>query len=126
MVGRSHTLSLTISMQHYLAAFKQYVDFNGRATRPQYWYFALMHFIIVIILSILDRLFGWSGDGMGVLQSIYLLAALIPSIAIGVRRLHDINKSGWMLLVGLIPFVGWIWLIVLLATPTVAAAKKSA
>ena len=60
----------------------------------------------------LDQMFG----SISVVASLYSLAVFIPSLAVGVRRLHDIDKSGWMILVGFIPVIGWIWLIILFAT----------
>lgn len=93
----------------YLKVVKEnYANFNGRARRSEYWYFALVNVIISIVLAIVDSIIG-----MQLLGGIYSLALLIPSIAVGVRRLHDIGKSGWMLLVALIPLVGAIWLIIL-------------
>lgn len=88
-----------------------YANFNGRARRSEYWYFFLFNFIISIVLAVVDNFIGFSLIG-----GIYSLAVLIPSIAVGVRRLHDINKSGWYLLVAFIPIAGAIWLIILLAT----------
>lgn len=115
-------------MQHYINAFKNYVNFSGRASRPAYWYFVLFHIIVVFVLSLIDSLLGLGGEGsMGVLVSIYTLIALLPGIAITLRRLRDAGKSPWWILVGFVPLVGWIWLIVLLASPTQggAPAKKA-
>ncbi len=94
-------------MNYYIRAFKKYADFEGRDNRPQYWYFYLINLIVYAILGVINT---------DVLASLYGLVVLIPSLAIGVRRLHDIGKSGWWLLISLIPIVGWIWIIVLLAT----------
>jgi len=102
-------------MDWYLKALKQYADFNGRASRTEFWMFVLFNFIIAIVLSFVDRWIGTvnSLTGFGLLGGFYSLAVLIPSLAVSVRRLHDIGKSGWMLLVLLIPIIGGIWLIVL-------------
>ena len=103
-------------MDWYLKVLKQYADFNGRARRKEYWMFVLFNVIISIVLTFIDLAIGTStGTGSGMLGSLYSLAVLIPGIAVGVRRLHDIGKSGWMLLVVLIPLIGAIWLIVLFA-----------
>ncbi len=96
-------------MNYYLEAFKKYAEFERRAHRAEYWYFVLVSFIISIVLVII---FG-AGSSLG---NIYSLVVLIPSLSVGTRRLHDIGKSGWMLLVALIPLAGWIWIIVLLAS----------
>ena len=98
-------------MDYYFRAFKKYADFEGRDNRPQYWYFVLLSIIVSIILQFIDSLI----PGTNFLSYLYFLVVLIPSIAIAVRRLHDVGKSGWWLLIGLIPLIGWIWLLVLLA-----------
>ncbi len=94
-------------MNYYIRVFKKYADFEGRDTRPQYWYFYLINLMVSIFLSFINT---------DVLVSLYALVILIPSLAVGVRRLHDIGKSGWWLLISLIPIVGWVWIIILLAT----------
>jgi uncharacterized membrane protein YhaH (DUF805 family) len=88
-------------------ALGKYATFSGRARRSEYWYFALFSFVVGLVTSILDGILG-----TGFLYILSALALLVPSLAVGVRRLHDISKSGWLLLVGLIPFVGFIVLIV--------------
>jgi uncharacterized membrane protein YhaH (DUF805 family) len=88
------------------SAFKNYANFDGRARRSEYWYFALFNLLVSLCLVFISPF----------LYLFYLLAIIIPSIAVLVRRLHDIGKSGWMYFVGLIPLVGGIWLLVLLCT----------
>lgn len=102
-------------MHYYLSAFKKYSDFNGRATRSEYWYFYLFNIIFLIAAMILDSLMGlkFSGQTFGVIYVIYGLACLLPGIAVTFRRLHDVGKSGWMLFIALIPIIGAIWLLVL-------------
>jgi uncharacterized membrane protein YhaH (DUF805 family) len=81
--------------------FTKYVDFNGRAKRPEFWWWALFVFLASLVAQ-------W----IGYLPSLVVsLGTLLPSIAVGARRLHDIDKSGWWQLVGLIPFIGWIIMI---------------
>jgi uncharacterized membrane protein YhaH (DUF805 family) len=101
-------------MNWYLAVLKKYAEFKGRARRSEYWYFVLFNVIISIVLAIVDRVIGTHSaeTGFGVLGGLYALAVLIPGIAVGVRRLHDTNRSGWWLLIGLIPCIGLIVLIV--------------
>jgi uncharacterized membrane protein YhaH (DUF805 family) len=81
--------------------FENYANFNGRARRSEYWYFVLMNIIISFGLGIVDGILGLqlSPGSSGVLGGIYSLAVLIPSIAAGVRRMHDVNKSGWFVLI---------------------------
>jgi len=84
-------------MNYYLEVLKKYAQFSGRARRSEYWYFALFNLIISLILR-----FAGLSAGLSLLTTIYTiysLAVLIPSIAVGVRRMHDVNKSGWFLLI---------------------------
>jgi uncharacterized membrane protein YhaH (DUF805 family) len=101
-------------MHWYVDVLKKYATFGGRAQRAEYWYFALFNIIISVVLMLLDRVLGTGGSdlGVGLLGGIYSLAVLIPSIAVGARRLHDIERSGWWLLIGLIPIIGFIVLII--------------
>ena len=105
-------------MNWYLKALKQYADFGGRARRKEYWMFFLFNVIFSLLATLLDHTFGLRGEDLdsGTISIIYSLLVLIPGIAVAVRRLHDIGKSGWMLLVVLIPLIGFIWLIVLFVT----------
>ena len=86
-----------------------YANFSGRAQRSQYWWFALFSFIVSAILSVIDTAI--FGADIGVLAALWSLAVLIPSLAVGVRRLHDIDRSGWWLLIGLVPLIGFLVLI---------------
>lgn len=86
-------------MNWYVAVLKKYAVFSGRARRSEYWYFFLFSMIVSVILTILDTVLGLNSSGNGVLSSIYSLAVLIPSIAVGVRRMHDVGKSGWFILI---------------------------
>jgi uncharacterized membrane protein YhaH (DUF805 family) len=109
----------------YTKVLKQYVDFSGRARRTEYWMFALFNLIVLIVLMVVENVLGFGsfsgssgGSGMafsaslGPLSGIYSLAVLLPGLAVAVRRLHDTNRSGWWLLIGLIPFIGGIVLLV--------------
>ena len=97
---------------------KQYADFDGRARRTEYWMFVLFNMIFSVVAVVLDNVLGiaMEGIGYGPLYGLYVLAMIIPSLAVAVRRLHDTGKSGWMLLIALIPIIGSIWLLVLYAT----------
>ncbi|ANJ67332.1 hypothetical protein A9404_08010 [Halothiobacillus diazotrophicus] len=97
-------------MNWYLDVLKQYAVFNGRARRAEYWYFVLFNLIISIVLGIVDGMLGSSG--VGLLGGLYSLAVLIPSLAVSVRRLHDTNRSGWWLLLLLIPLIGFIVILI--------------
>jgi uncharacterized membrane protein YhaH (DUF805 family) len=101
-------------MDWFLGALRKYAVFEGRARRREYWFFVLFVVIISIVLTIVDRITGTysAAYGTGLLGGLFTLAVLIPSLAVGARRLHDTGRSGWWLLIGLIPFVGAIVLIV--------------
>ena len=105
-------------MKWYLKVLGQYADFNGRARRKEYWMFVLFNMIFAVVAMLLDNALGLAMEniGYGPIYGIYILAMFIPGLAVAVRRLHDIGKSGWMMFVALIPLVGSVWLLVLLAT----------
>ena len=105
-------------MNWYLKVLKQYADFNGRARRKEYWMFVLFNTLFSILAMIFDNVFGIAieGIGYGPIYLLYVLAMMIPSLAVAVRRLHDVGKSGWMILISLIPIIGGIWLLVLFVT----------
>ena len=98
-------------------AFKNYANFSGRARRAEYWYFVLGNFILIISFYILAMV-GVSNENIGLSllgNIVYLVTALgffIPGLAVAVRRLHDINKSGWYYFIVLIPLIGAIVLLV--------------
>lgn len=106
-------------MQWYLLALKKYAEFSGRAHRTEYWMFFLINFLLGIAIGFLDGALGTQ-----ILGLIYALALLIPGLAAAVRRLHDTGRSGWWALIVLIPVLGVIVLIVLLAMPTQAGANE--
>jgi len=98
-------------MEYFTDAYKKYADFSGRATRTQYWMFILFYMIIYIVLASVDAfLLG----GMPVLSGIFGLVSIIPSLSIAVRRLHDTGRSGWWLLLSLIPLIGAIVILIFL------------
>ncbi len=102
-------------MNWYLEVLKKYATFSGRARRTEYWMFTLVNAIIGFIISFVEGLLGLSNDIGGVILSgIYGLGILLPSLAVSVRRLQDTGRSGWWILLGLIPIVGWIMLIIFL------------
>jgi uncharacterized membrane protein YhaH (DUF805 family) len=103
-------------MNWYLKVLKNYAGFSGRARRKEYWMFTLFNIIFAVIAIILDSILGTAieGVGYGLFYILYSLAVLIPSLAVTVRRLHDVGRSGWMILIALIPIIGAIWLLILL------------
>lgn len=106
-------MSFTAAVRSVLT---QYVHFGGRARRAEYWWFVLFSLIVGILAGIVDAALGtdfssslWSA---GLVGTIVNLVLLLPSLAVGVRRLHDTDRSGWWLLIGIIPIVGLIVLLV--------------
>ena len=85
--------------------FQKYADFNGRASRPEYWWFFLFLIIVSCALSVVNH----------ALSSLFSLATLIPFYAVGARRLHETNRSGWWQLLWFVPVIGWIVIIIFLA-----------
>lgn len=83
-------------MNYYISVLKNYVNFEGRARRAEYWQFVLVNVLISIVLSIIDLSVGLKSFGI---NNLYSLAVLLPSIAVGIRRMHDVGKSGWFLLI---------------------------
>ena len=114
-------------MNWYLKVLKEhYADFKGRARREEYWMYTLFNGIASLILIMIFGGIGVAMDSPGILffSYIYFIATFVPSLAVVVRRLHDVGKSGWFLLIGLIPFVGPIYLLVLYCTDSEHGANQ--
>ncbi len=102
-------------MHWYIDVLRKYTVFEGRARRKEYWIFALISALILIFLSLIDEMTGWKvWDDEGVLSLVYSIAVFVPTLAVVVRRLHDTDRSGWWVLIALIPLVGAIVLLVFL------------
>ena len=95
-------------MNWYLEVLSKYAVFDGRARRKEYWMFVLFSIVISLVLAFIDGLAGTSS----LIGGIYSLAVLIPSLAVSVRRLHDTDRSGWWLLIVLVPLIGAVVLLV--------------
>lgn len=94
-------------MNYYVAVLKNYVGFSGRARRAEYWQFTLFNIIALVACFVIDL-----AIKSPILYALYALAVLLPSLAVAVRRLHDTDRSGWWLLIGLVPLIGGIVLLV--------------
>ena len=106
-------------MNYYIDCItKKYVCFSGRARRKEYWMFVLFNFIAAFVVGFIGGFLAGATNvvAFSFLGTIYNLAVLLPSFAVLVRRLHDTGKSGWWWLIGLVPFVGWIVLLVFCCT----------
>lgn len=98
--------------------FENYANFSGRARRSEYWYFTLANIIIAISAMVIDNVAGinFAPIPYGPLYLIVALATFLPGVAVAVRRLHDVGKSGWFFFIVLIPLIGSIWLLILFFT----------
>ncbi|MEM6805439.1 MAG: DUF805 domain-containing protein [Bacteroidota bacterium] len=111
-------------MNYYFLAFKRYSDFSGRSRRKEYWYFILFNLLTFSLCLSLDLAMISAGSSMIIFSMTYMLASLIPGLSVGVRRLHDIGKSGWNILLVLIPLIGAIILIIYYATDSQAGSNR--
>ncbi|MBI9077484.1 MAG: DUF805 domain-containing protein [Desulfatibacillum sp.] len=107
-------------MHWYLDVLKKYTAFSGRAGRTEYWMFMLFNFLVACGLAIIESLIGLTG----MISTLYSLAVLLPSLALCFRRLHDIGKSGWWVLIGLIPAIGAIVLLIFAVLPSQPASNQ--
>jgi uncharacterized membrane protein YhaH (DUF805 family) len=101
-------------MNWYIEVLKKYATFSGRARRKEYWMFVLVNCLVAAGLGIIEAVMRGGSSGGAILANLYLLAVLLPSLAVAARRLHDTNRSGWLLLISLIPLVGAIVLLIFL------------
>jgi len=108
MCGTSLQKRLAVSFPDAISlAFNNYVNFKGRATRAEFWWFCLFTTLLSLVTQVIDTF-----SSIGILNLISSLIVLIPSLSVGVRRLHDINKSGWWLLLWFAIIIGWIVLLI--------------
>jgi uncharacterized membrane protein YhaH (DUF805 family) len=93
---------------------RKYADFSGRARRKEYWMFGLLVVIVSLVVGVIEGVMGLGGTvgTYGPLSLLFLAAILVPSLAVGARRLHDTGRSGWWLLIGLVPIIGSIVLLI--------------
>jgi uncharacterized membrane protein YhaH (DUF805 family) len=116
-----------MKMNWYLAVLKKYADFNGRARRTEYWMFALFNILICFAALILSLILMKVSVGLGifiyVLLALYSLATLVPGVAVCVRRLHDSSKSGWLILVCLVPIIGGLIVLIMMLLDSTPGAN---
>ncbi|WP_053958127.1 DUF805 domain-containing protein [Sulfobacillus thermosulfidooxidans] len=104
-------------LTYYVDAWKQYANFQGRATRPQFWWFYVINSLIIIVFTMINQSFPHNVIVI-LVRLLYLVAVLIPTLALSTRRLHDTNRSAWWLLLYFVPILGWIILLVFYALPS--------
>jgi len=103
----------------YTDVLKRYTEFSGRASRQEFWMFTLFNVIVYVLVSIVGNIIH-----LPFLIGIYGLAVLLPSLAVEIRRLHDTDRSGWWIFIGLVPAIGGIWLLVLLCLSGTPGANR--
>lgn len=103
--------------------FRNFINFNGRSTRSEYWFAMLFLFVVSLCANVIDSLL--LGDA-GILPALINIAFFLPSLGLNIRRLHDSGKSAWYLLLGIIPFAGWIIMLVFYCQPSVGQNKWGA
>lgn len=110
-------------MNWYLKVVKgNYANFKGRARRQEYWMFAFINLMIAVLLSIVDTVVFSAGNF--IFSSLYMLIVLIPGIAVAVRRLHDTSRSGWWMLLAVIPVIGVLALIIMMCVDSTPAPNQ--
>jgi uncharacterized membrane protein YhaH (DUF805 family) len=107
-------------MNWYMMPWQKFAKFDGRACRAEYWTFTLINIVIAMVISFVEGMVG----SPGILGILFTIAIVVPSIAVGVRRLHDIGFSGWLILIGLVPLLGGLALLVMFVLPGKPAGDK--
>ena len=109
------------------SVLSKYVGFQGRARRSEYWWWMLAYFILLLVANVLDRIIDPGPPGLiihfGMIYDLAVLAVFLPTLAVTVRRLHDTNRSGFWIFIGLVPIVGWILLLVWYCTKGTSGAN---
>ncbi|MGB3633758.1 MAG: DUF805 domain-containing protein [Rubrobacteraceae bacterium] len=114
-------------MSWFIEALKKYAVFSGRSRRKEYWYFVIFFLLIGTVLSFVDSVISTDAEflaDIGLLNGIFLLALLLPSIAVTVRRLHDIGRTGWWYLISFIPIIGTIVLLVFTVQDSMSESNR--
>lgn len=114
-----HFRSGGFALGAYANAIRNYFNFSGRTTRSGFWVYVLFQGLLIIVAAIVDSaVFAEGSEESGLIAGSVTVFHFIPSLAISVRRLHDVNRTGWWVLIGLIPLVGFVWLLVLFCQPS--------
>ncbi|MBR31823.1 MAG: hypothetical protein CMN77_10940 [Spirochaetaceae bacterium] len=113
-------------MVWYLTAMKSYASFSGRARRREYWFFQLFYGVFLILVMAVDSVLSATVEGFPMMSILgaFLLLHFLPSLGVSVRRLHDVGRSGWMLLIGLVPVLGAVVLLVLTVGDSVPSSNQ--
>ncbi|WP_421926706.1 DUF805 domain-containing protein [Neoaquamicrobium sediminum] len=111
-------------MNAYLDAMRHYATFSGRSTRSQFWLYTLIAFLLLCVAMMFDVALGLADEETWVITGVVYLAHLIPTLAVTVRRLHDIDRAGWWVLISFVPLVGLIVMLVFFCTPSTPGANR--
>ncbi|MDE6382352.1 MAG: DUF805 domain-containing protein [Muribaculaceae bacterium] len=106
------------------AVAQNYCNFSGRASRSEYWWYALFTMILGVVIGFVLGIFGAGSTAVSVIQGLVSLALLLPGLGLCVRRLHDISKSGWWIFISLVPLLGAILLIIWFCKPSDAGMNQ--
>ena len=122
-VANNHAAEANYGMiDWFKKGLRNYTNFSGRARRKEYWYFSLVHSILIVTAMIVDYII--FGSETGLFYVVVMLGLFIPSVSVAIRRLHDTSRSGWWMLLAFIPLIGSIILLVFLATDTKLETNK--
>lgn len=117
-----------VMIEYWKNCLKKYADFSGRSRRSEYWYFTLVNFIIIFLIALISGFTTLTSPLLStileILMFLYVIGIIIPAIAVTIRRLHDIGKSGWWYCVTFVPFIGGIWLLILTCTDSQAGDNE--
>lgn len=106
------------------SVFSKYAVFRGRACRSEYWWFSLFMVVIAIAMNIVSLVFYGRFNDLRAVSTIWTLATIIPGLAVQARRLHDIDRSGWWILLIFVPIIGWILLLIWYCTKGTAGSNR--
>lgn len=107
--------SMTPLVEYFIKGWQRSFDYSGRSTRPEYWWFYLANFIVSLLIGVLSAFL----DVFGKLLFVYFFASIFPHLSLTIRRLRDSGKAWPWIFISLVPFIGGIWLIILLCQPSV-------
>ena len=111
-------------MSWYIQVFRRYAVFGERSQRMEYWMFSLFYIVFGFLIGIIDSLLGAGGEGGSLLSLLFILAMVIPSLAMTFRRLHDTDHNGRWLLIGFVPLIGMIILLIFMVQDSEAGANR--
>lgn len=122
--GTLHLEYMGDKMNAYFDGLRHYATFRGRATRSQFWLFTLFLYVLVFVGLLIDDAMGTIDDKAALFTGLIFTAHLLPYLAVTVRRLHDVDKSGWWMLISFVPLVGLVAMLVFLCSPSTPGPNR--